>query len=366
MLLAHKVELRPSKEQAERLFQWVGTYRHCYNNSLAYFSQEDIKYSKKEARKYLQEVLRVENEWYLNLSQDVLRESLNDLDNAYTRFFKKLGGFPKFKKRGMKDNFSIRDKMKFSVKGKHLRIKKFNKGKKDKPLLLRENLRFEGVPKQVTISYKAGKWFASILVDVTDGYSKKYPEDNTSVGIDLGVKELVTTSNGETYGKSNKLGKKLKKLEKLQQKMARQVKGSNRQAITKQKIQKLHFYVSEQRKQMLHQVSDDLTSKYQTICIEDLDVKAMLGKSNKNLSRCIADVGMGMFKTQLEYKAFLRGGGVVKVDQYFPSSKMCSGCGCIKENLKLLDREYNCDCGLSLDRDLNAAINILTEGLKSL
>ena len=367
MLLAHKIEVRPTPEQEEKLFQWVGTIRHCYNQLLVHFSQDGFKFNKKDARSYLKDSLREEFIWYKELSQDCLRESINDLENGYKRFFKKQGGYPKFKKRGERDSFSIRDKMKFSVVGRDLRIEKFNKGRGNNqppPLKLRERLRFEGTPKQVTISCKAGKWFASILVEVESGYNMKQPQDNTQVGVDLGVKELATLSDGTIFGKCDKLSKKLKKLEKLQQRLARQKKGSNRRAKTKQKISKLHFYVSEQRKQLLHSVSDYLTANYSTICLEDLKVSQMLEKGHKNLSRMIADVGMYELRRQVEYKSFLRGGEVKFVDQYFPSSKTCSCCGRIKEDLKLSERVYKCDCGLEIDRDLNAALNILKEGLR--
>lgn len=273
-------------------------------------------------------------------------------------------GTPKFHKRGIKDSFSIRSKVKFKVEGNNLYIEKFNKGKQGVALKLRENLRFTGTPKQVTVSTKAGKWFASILVEVESGYNSKQPKDSNPVGIDLGIKTLVTTSDGKSIGKSDKLSKQLEKLAKLQQRMAKQKKGSNRRAKTKQKIQKLYYYVSCQKKALLHSVSDYLTSKYSNICLEDLDVKGMLEKGNKNLSRMIADVGFYELRRQLEYKAFLRGGGVKFVDRYFPSSKMCSSCGTIKEDLKLSDRVYKCSCGLEIDRDLNAAVNILNEGLK--
>lgn len=365
MLLAHKIEIRPTKEQEEKLLQWVGTARHCYNNLLAHFSQDGVKWSKKEARQFFYNTLRVENTWYTETSQDLQQSVIDDLDCAYKNFFKTKKGYPKFHKRGIKDSFSIRSKIKFKVVGNKLFIEKFNKGKNGIPLKLREKLRFTGVPKQVTISTKAGKWFASILVEVEQGYNCKQPKDNTSVGMDLGIKTLVTTSDGQSIGKSNKLSKQLNKLAKLQQRMAKQEKGSNRRAKTKQKIQKLYYYVSCQKKALLHSVSDYLTYEYKTICMEDLDVNGMLEKGNKNLSRMIADVGFYELRRQIEYKSFLRGGSVKFVDRYFPSSKMCSCCGIIKEDLKLSDRKYQCSCGLVIDRDLNAAINILNEGLKS-
>lgn len=362
MLLAHKIEIRPTKEQEQFFEQACGSSRHLYNNLVAHFSQEDIKWSKKEARQFYY-TSRENFPWYLELSANIFQSTIDNLEVGFKKFFKTKKGFPKFHKKGVKDSFNITDSAKFSIEGKNLRIEKFNKGRKGKPIKLREDLRFTGKPKQLTISSKAGKWFASVLVEVESGYNLKQAEENTSVGVDLGIKTLVTTSDGESIGRSDKLSKQLKKLAKLQQRMVKQKKGSNRRAKTKLKIKKLFYYVSCQKQALLHSVSDYLTSRYKTICMEDLDIKGMLEKGNKNLSRMIADVGMYEFRRQVEYKSFLRGGNVKFVDKYFPSSKMCSCCSNIKEDLKLSDRTYRCDCGLEIDRDLNAAINILNQGL---
>lgn len=363
MLLAHKIEIRPTLEQEQFFEQACGSSRHLYNNLVDHFSQEGIKWSKKEARQFYY-ASRDNFPWYSELSANIFQSTIDNLEKAFKNFFKEKKGFPRFRKKGVKDSFNITQSHKFRVEGRNLYIEKFNKGRgENTSIKLRENLRFTGKPKQLTISKKAGKWFASILTEVEYGYNLKSPEENTSVGIDLGIKTLVTTSDGKSIGKSNKLGKQLKKLAKLQRKMSKQKKGSNRRARTKQKIQKLYFYVGQQKQALLHSVSDKLTSSYSTIYMEDLDVKGMLENSNKNLSRMVADVGMYEFRRQVHYKATIRGGSVKFVDRYFPSSKMCSSCGNIKDDLKLSERIYSCGCGLKIDRDLNAAINIHNQGL---
>ena len=365
MLLAHKIEIRPTPEQEQHFEQACGSSRHLYNNLVTHFSQKDVKFSKKSAREFYYNS-RKEFEWYNTLSTEIFQSTIDNLESAFKGFFKLGRGFPKLKKKGVKDSFRISQSPKFSVIGRDLRLEKFNKKKDQLPIKLREKLRFEGKTKQVTVSKSGGKWFASILVEVESGYNRKHPKNNIEVGIDLGIKTLVTTSDGESTGKSNKLSKQLNKLTKLQQKLSRQKKGSNRRAKTKQKIQKLYFYVGQEKQALLHSVSDKLTSIYGTICMEDLDVKSMLEKGNNKLSRMIADVGMYELRRQITYKSFLRGGKVLFVDKYFPSSKKCSSCGNIKNDLKLSDRIYKCDCGLSIDRDLNAARNIFIEGLKQL
>lgn len=366
MLLAHKVELRPSKEQHQKLLQWVGTTRHCFNNLLGNFSKEGVKFSKKTARQYLYNTLRVENGWYSDVSQIILQDSINDLDKSYKRFFNKLGGYPRFKKRGSKDSFSIRDHKKFRVKGRNLYLEKFNKGKDDKPLKLREHLRFEGKTKQVTISFQNGKWFASILVEGCENYKGNFPQSG-EVGIDLGIKDLATLSDGTTFQKSNKLSLSLKKLVKLQRKLSKKKKGSNRYAKAKLSISKLHFRIKKQREALLHNASHIITSKYKTICLEDLSVSLMTrGKKNKKLNRMILDVGMYELRRQLEYKSFLRGVDIYFVDRYYPSSKIHHECGYKNETLKLGESTWKCnDCGQQVDRDLNASKNILKEGLRS-
>lgn len=365
MLLAHKIEIRPTPEQEQFFERACGSSRHLWNNLVAHFSNKENKFSKRASREFYYKS-RENFDWYNDVSANIFQSTIDNLDSAFKGFFKSGKGFPKFKKKGVKDSFRISQSSKFSVIGRELRLERFNKGKSLKPILLREKLRFTGKPKQVAIGKTGGKWFASILVEVESGYGMKQPTTNSLIGIDLGIKTLVTTSDGQSIGKSDRLSKQLGKLAKLQQKMAKQKKGSNRRAKNKQKISKLHFYVTQQRKALLHSVSDYLTSQYEIICMEDLNIKDMLENGNKGLSRMISDVGMYELRRQLEYKSFLRGGKVLFVDQYFPSSKMCNVCGNIKEDLKLSDRTYNCDCGSVIDRDLNAARNILTEGLKRL
>lgn len=364
MLLAHKVELRPSKEQHDKLLQWVGTTRHCFNNLLGNFSKDGVKFSKKTARQYLYNTLRVENVWYSDVSQAILQETINNLEDSYKRFFKKLGGYPRFKKCGNKDSFSIRESKKFKVENNKLYLEKFNKGKNAKPLKMREKLRFEGIPKQVTISFQNGKWFASILVEGCDNYKGDFDQYG-SVGIDLGVKTLATLSDGTTFQKSNKLSLNLSKLVKLQKKLSKKKRGSNRYAKAKLSISKLHFRIKRQREALLHNVSHTLTSKYKTVCLEDLSISSMTKSKNRGLNRMILDVGMYELRRQLEYKSYLRGVDIHFVDRYYPSSKIHHECGAKNDNLKLGESLWKCsNCGQQVDRDLNASKNILKEGLK--
>ncbi len=356
MLLAHKIELQPNKAQKEYLNKACGTVRHCYNQLLEHFSQKENPFSRNAAYDFYKNTIREQFEWYREISFHVSANAIQDLHNAFSHFFRRVKkkekpGFPKFKAKDVKESFSIRTPQKFGVFGNRLRIEKLTGY-----IRMREPIRFNGQLKQVTISKKAGRYFASFLIE-TDDYVTEYPNRQASVGVDLGIKTLATLSNGEVYQNGRLLQKNLRKLKKLQRHFARKKdKDSNRRARAKLQIQKLHFRIAKQRAAIAHQLSNYLTKTFDRIVLEDLNVKGMI--KNRKLSRAIADVGFGMLRRFIEYKAKLRKCAVVTADRFFPSSKICSKCGAKKDNLTLADRVFNCDCGLVIDRDVNAAINL--------
>ena len=356
MLLAHKIELRPTQQQADYLDRACGSRRHAFNQLLAHFNQDGVKWSKKVANEKYKE-LRLEFPWYAEVSQRVTRNTVDDLHNAFSYFFRRVkngekAGYPKFKKRGLHDSFSLREKPKFDVDGRTLRIEKLKTRIK-----MRQELRFTGTPCQVTISKRAGKYFASILVDTQD-YDTKHP-DQESVGVDFGIKDLATCSDGQIFAANQKLKHSLKRLAKKQRALSRKTKGSNRYAKAKQAVAKLHYRISNQRLAVLHEVSNYLTAKFKLITIENLNVKGMI--KNHKLARAISDAGFGMLREFIEYKAYLRGCQVVIADRFFPSSRKCSvlDCDYINDNLTLSDREWQCpDCKTTHDRDRNASWNL--------
>ena len=356
MLLAHKIELRPTQQQADYLDRACGSRRHAFNQLLAHFNQDGVKWSKKVANEKYKE-LRLEFPWYAEVSQRVTRNTVDDLHNAFSHFFRRVkngekAGYPKFKKRGLHDSFSLREKPKFDVDGRTLRIEKLKTRIK-----MRQELRFTGTPCQVTISKRAGKYFASILVDTQD-YDTKHP-DQESVGVDFGIKDLATCSDGQIFAANQKLKHSLKRLAKKQRALSRKTKGSNRYAKARQAVAKLHYRISNQRLAVLHEVSNYLTAKFKLITIENLNVKGMI--KNHKLARAISDAGFGMLREFIEYKAYLRGCQVVIADRFFPSSRKCSvlDCDYINDNLTLSDREWQCpDCKTTHDRDRNASWNL--------
>lgn len=362
MLLAHKIELRPTAEQADYLDRACGSRRHAFNQLLAHFNQEGVKWSKKEAN-VVYKSLRLAFPWYSEVSQRVTRNTIDDLHNAFQHFFRRVKngenpGYPRFKKRGLNDSFALREKPKFDVDGRTLRIEKLKTRIK-----MRQELRFTGTPCQVTISKRAGKYFASILVDTQD-YDPKHQE-HESVGVDFGIKDLAICSNGKTFAANQKLKQSLKRLKRKQRALSRKTKGSNRHAKAKQAVAKLHYRISNQRLAVLHEVSDYLTSNFKVITIEDLNVKGMV--KNHCLARAVNDAGFGMLRQFVEYKAKLRDCTVVIADRWYPSSKTCSCCGEKNNDVVLGVDKWTCpNCGVIHNRDFNASINLDNYGRDTL
>lgn len=356
MLLADKIEIRPNVAQREHLSRACGVRRHTYNQLLAHFKQEGVKWSKVDAYQHFIKVVRPQFEWYGEVSARVSRNAIDDLDSAFKHFFRRVKagqkpGFPRFKKKDRNDSFAMREAQKFDVVGRSLRIEKCP-GR----LVLRQKLRFSGITKQVTISKRAGKFFASILVDTND-YDAKRSERLDVIGVDFGIKSLVTVSDGTVISANQKLKANLRRLKRRSRNLSSKMCGSKRRAKAKLSLARLHERIANQRKAMLHETSDLLTRKADVIVLEDLNVKGMM--KNRCLSRAIADAGFGTLRSMIEYKAALRGVCVVIADRWYPSSKTCSSCGCIKVDLTLVDRVFRCSyCAFEFDRDLNAALNL--------
>ena len=373
MLLAHKLELYPTSKQSDYLFHCVANRRYMYNQLVAYY-REHGKLTKKESVEIVKNY-RAKFEWLQDVSTRVIRNTVDDIDKAIKKGWtseaqakrkKALACavnpkqkaravhymLPSFSKRGVNDSFAIREKEKIKVSGRKFKFEKLPKELRE--IKMRELIRFNGTVKQVTISHRAGKWFASFLVETND-ITKQEPSFE-NVGVDLGVKELATLSDGNIFPAHKSYSKRERKLRQLNKKLARQKKDSNGFKETKAKIQKLHYYVSESRKQALHELTSWLSKNYKRVAIEDLAPSNMV--KNHKLAKSIIDAGFGMFKEQMEYKCEMYGTELVIVDRWYPSSKTCSSCGKVKKELKLNERTYTCECGLVIDRDLNASLNI--------
>ena len=326
MILAKKVRLYPSEIQEQKLWQSVGTARFIYNWTL---SRQEENYknggkfiSDNELRKEITQLKKDELSWLNKVSNNVAKQAVKDGCDAYKRFFKGLSDKPRFKSRRKSRKSFYNDNWKLKVKeGKLVNIEKVGWIKTNEQIPI-------GVKySNPRISYDNKYWYISIGIE-----QEEIQEELTdvSLGIDLGLKELAICSNGKVY-------KNIIKLEK--------------------QIQQVYRRLANIRSNYLHKTTTSIVkTKPYRVVIEDLNVKGMM--KNKHLSDAIRKQGFYEFKRQLEYKCKFRGIQLVVADRFYPSSKTCSQCGEIKKDLKLKDRVYKCSCGLSIDRDLNASINL--------
>jgi putative transposase len=358
ILKAFKYRITPTLEQSILIDKHIGACRFLYNLALETkqiaYAGNKINLSCFDLIKQLPD-LKKECEWLKDVNSQSLQASITNLDTAFTNFFKGQSDFPKFKSKN-KSTKSFNVPQNIILENGKLIIPKFKKG-----IDIIQHRTFEGKIKQATISKTpTGRYFASILVETTDNLvpKKKITKENT-IGIDLGIKEFLITSDGEKVKNPKYLKKSISRLKYIQRKYSKK-KGKR----TKLKLQKIHEKVSNQRKDFLHKVSISLVKNHDTIAIETLKVKNML--KNHNLAQSISDVSWGMFTTMLEYKAEWYGTNIIRIGTFEPSSKTCSKCGIINKELKLSDREWTCKrCNSNHDRDINAAINIKNFALRN-
>ena len=357
MLKAFKYRLYPTPEQSDLLNKHIGASRFVYNLALETkqmaWAGNRVNLNCFDLIKQLPE-LKKECEWLKEVNSQSLQQPIRNLDNAFTRFFKGQGNFPKFKKKSNGGRFNIPQSV--SIKDGKLVIPKFKKG-----IDITLHRPIKGEIRQATITKTpTGKYFVSILCETGEEIKPKVEiEESTSVGVDLGIKTFAVTSDGEFFENPKFLRESLSKLKYLQRKFSK-----NKGKRTKEKIAKLHEKIANQRKDFLHKASRKLISDNQTICIEDLNIKGMV--ANHKLALSISDCGWSMFVDMLEYKAEWHGKNILKIGRFEPSSKTCSCCGSINKELTLKDREWTCSkCNTLLDRDVNASINIKNFALKN-
>ena len=359
---AYRFRLYPNKAQTELLAKHFGCARFVYN----YFLNERIEQYRLTGKsnnyyaqaKALTELKKQEETAWLNdVSAQVLQYSLRCLDTSYTNFFKKRTKFPTFKTKHSKNSFTIPQYA--YVAGNRLFIRKFKEGIK-----CHVHREINGEVGKVTISKTpTGKYFASISTE--EDFITPIEKSGQSVGIDLGLKSLLVTSEGEIF-ENNRYTKKYEhRLAKAQRHLSRKKKGSRVFENQRLKVARLHEKISNSRADYLHKCSISIVRRYDTICIEDLNVKGMT--KNHRLAKSIADASWSMFIAMLTYKAEWNGKKVVKIDRFYPSSQTCHSCGCLHKQTKDLSvRKWECpSCHARHDRDVNAAINILRVGLNN-
>jgi putative transposase len=358
MLIAHRIALDPNKVQATHLARAAGIARFAYNWALAEWSRQFTAHQADSAlpspsqfslRRQLNAIKREQFPWMLEVTKCAPQMAIIQLGNAFKNFFACRARYPRFRRKGEHDRFTLTNDL-FRVDGKRIHIPKLGY------VRMREELRFVGRIVSATVSRHAGRWYASITVD-TPQISLPTAENQGVVGVDLGLTRLATLSTGEAFTGPKALRTLLERLRRLGRSLSRKVKASRNWSRAKLALARLHARIGNLRREGLHQLTTNITRRFHTIGIEDLNVKGMLG--NRRLSRAIADMGFYELRRQLTYKAAWRGGKIVVVDRWYPSSKTCSNCGQKLEELGLAVRSWTCpDCGANHDRDVNAAINL--------
>ena len=357
----YKFRIYPTAKQEILLAKHFGCTRWVYNYFLNE-RKEQYQKSKKSSNYYAQaktltEIKKnEENQWLKEVNSQTLQFALRSLDTAFLNFFRGNTQFPKFKSKKHKNTFTIPQFG--TIEEGRINIPKFKDGIKVK---LHREVRGK-IGKMTITKTPTGKYYVSIF---TEQVIEELPKSNKQVGIDLGLKDFAITSDGKKF-KNNRYTKKYaNKLKKAQQHLSRKQKGSNGFEKQKLKVAKIHEKIANCRLNTLHKVSKKLVSEYDVIVCEDLNVKGMV--KNHRLSKHIADASWGNFITLLQYKCNWYGKELIKVNRFYPSSKVCGECGWINQNLKLSDREWTCSsCGIVHDRDVNASRNILKEGLRNI
>jgi putative transposase len=356
---AFKYRIYPNKEQEELILKHMGCSRWIYNYALnkkiTSYQETGKGLSRFEIQKDLPNLKRnEETSWLKEVNSQTLQASLENLDKAFTRFFKEKKGFPKFKsKKDNRQSFNIPQNTEIDFDDQKIWLPKFKTSIK-----VIVDRTFDGVIKTSTITKTpTGKYFISILVELQKELPKNKPlDEKQAIGIDLGIKTFATLSNGIEIENPKHLKKSIKKLKKQQRKVSKKIKGSNNRKKEVKKLAIIHEKVKNKRMDFLHKTSYYLVTNFDTLCLETLKPSNML--KNHKLAQALSDVSIAKFNELIDYKSKWFGTNVLRIGQFEPSSKMCS-CGVINKELKLNQRVWTCNsCGITHDRDFLAANNI--------
>ena len=365
--MAYKFRIYPNAEQKILLAKHFGSCRFVWNYFLnqrkEYYinNKEDIEAKRIKGclnyydnSKDLTKLKKQDGfQWLNECNAQSLQATLKHLDSSYKMFFRKTHQFPKFKNKNNKQSFTIPQF--FKLENNKIYFPKFKNGIK-----VKEHRKLDGKFVVATISKNCNnQYYVSIIVEKE---VKTLDNLQKAIGIDLGIKDFATCSNGVVYENIKPLKRKMKKLKYLQRQLSKSNKSSGIRKKRQLKLAKYHLKISNIRKDYLHKITNQISNENQIICLEDLAVSNMM--KNHKLAQAISDVSWHEFKRQLEYKCKWKGRQLVIIDRFFPSSRMCDVCGTINQSLTLKDREWTCDnCETTHDRDLLASRNILRQGL---
>ena len=365
MLKAIKIRIYPSAEQVDFINKQLGCCRFVYNNCLAFrkdsYQNEHISVSSSEAVKHIT-VLKKDNEWLKDVHSKVLQQSVRDMNQAYDNFFKLHRGFPKFKsKHDNRQSCRFPKDAFIGVRGNRIDLIKvlkdihFKCSRNDERYLNRN----QDKVKSITLSKEPnGKFYLSVLIDKP---LRQVPQSLSMVGLDLGIKDFAVTSGGQVIENFHFKKNEESRLKRLQRQISKKIVGSKNREKARLRFAKLNEKIRNKKLNFLRDVTNHLIDENQVIVMEDLNVKGMV--RNHKLAESISEVNWGEFRRILAYKAAWHGRQLVFIDRFYPSSKRCNHCGYIYKELTLKDRQWVCpECGSLIDRDYNAALNILEEG----
>lgn len=365
MLKAIKIRIYPSAEQVDFINKQLGCCRFVYNNCLAFrkdsYQNEHVSISSSEAVKHIT-VLKKDNEWLKNVHSKVLQQSVRDMNQAYDNFFKLHRGFPKFKsKHDNRQSCRFPKDAFIGVRGNRIDLIKilkdihFKCSRNDERYLNRN----QDKVKSITLSKEPnGKFYLSVLIDKP---LRQVPQSSSMMGLDLGIKDFAVTSDGQVIENFHFKKNEESRLKRLQRQISKKVVGSKNREKARLRFFKLNKKIRNRKLNFLHDVTNHLIDENQVIVMEDLNVKGMV--RNHKLAESISEVNWGEFRRILTYKAAWHGRQLVFIDRFYPSSKRCNHCGYIYKELTLKDRQWVCPkCDSLIDRDYNAALNILEEG----
>ena len=359
LLRSQKIALNPNNKQATWMSQNCGYARVAYNHALADFKEgldnNEFRSASELSRRF-NAVKDEKYEWCRKLSQRAASEAIfTHLGDAIQRWTSGQNRFPKFKNRACKHSYTATSgQEKVKIQGKKIRLPKIGW------VRMYQELRFTGEIRKVVISRRGDRWFASILIGVHESNCDYQPilfDDRQPIGVDVGINTLATCSNGDVFENPRPLKRYERKLRRENRKLSRKQLRSKNWYKQQRKLGRLHYRIACIREDAHHQATTKIVRKASAIGIETLNISGLL--KNRRLAKALSDSRLSGFLTMLKYKAERRGIPITEADRFFASSKTCSNCGHIKDDLTLSDRMYHCtECGFESDRDVNAAINL--------
>ena len=358
MQRAHKIRIYPTKEQETQLYKTAGTTRYVYNWALAEWKQmygafdKGLSQEKPSAVKLSARWTKERPEWATEVARDGQTRAIMNVGTAFQNMWKGKSAYPKFHKKGRKDSFYIGNEHAY-IENNRISLPKIGK------VRLAEPLRYQGKIMSYVVSTYAGEWFVSIQVELASDARPRCEAPNSAVGIDVGLSHVAVASDGTTLDMPKSLHRLDEHLKALQRKLSKKAKRSRNRSKALRRKQKVQRRIDNIRQDAVHKFTHTITKNHGIVVTENLNIHGMVEKSSKSLRRSLAHSLMGEVIRQVSYKVQRH----LMVDRFFPSSKRCSYCGFVKASLDLSERTYKCEaCGLVIDRDFNASLNLMQAG----